>query len=335
DVEKAMGSFRAVPYDTFTPLNDSVAATFHDAGHILGSAMIELTVRHNGGARTLIFSGDIGEWDKPIIRDPSLFDRADYVVMESTYGNRDHEGLQSVDDQLCDAVNETVRRGGNIIIPTFAIERAQELMYHFGRLFRDNRIPHLLVFLDSPMAVDVTAVFRRHRECMDDEMLKLLETGPVMDRFPNLKLVRETSESKAINQIKGSCIIMAGSGMCNAGRIKHHLANNVSRKESTILFCGYQAIGTLGRQLLDGMKTVRIHGVQRKVKAKVAQVQGLSGHAGRASLCRWVDHFQTPPPRLFITHGEEDASMQLAELIRSKHGWNVDVPHYLDECALE
>jgi metallo-beta-lactamase family protein len=335
DVEKAMGLFQPVPYDEPKRLNNDVAVTFHDAGHILGSAMIEVSVRKNGENRTIVFSGDIGEWDKPIIRDPSVFDHADCVVMESTYGDRDHEGLGNVEADLADAINATVRKGGNIIIPTFAIERAQELMYHLGRLTASDRIPHLMVFLDSPMAVDVTQVFRRHRECMDDEILELLKTGPLMDRFPGLKLIRETSESKAINHIKGSCIIMAGSGMCNAGRIKHHLANNISRRESTVLFAGYQAIGTLGRLLLDGAKKVRIHGVEHSVKARIAQVHGLSGHAGRSSLCRWVDHFRTPPRRLFITHGEEDASMKLADAIRSKHGGTVEVPHYLDECTLD
>jgi metallo-beta-lactamase family protein len=335
DVEKAIKLFRPAAYDELVKLSDGVSVTFHDAGHILGSAMIELSIGHDGDARTVIFSGDIGEWDRPIIRDPSVFDHADYIVMESTYGDRDHEDVDKVEEQLCSVINETVRKGGNIVIPTFAIERAQELLYHFARLIRGNQIPHLMIFLDSPMAVDVTEVFRRHRECMDEETLQLLDADRPSDRFAGLKLVRETSESKAINLIKGSCIIMAGSGMCNAGRIKHHLANNVARRESTILFVGYQAIGTLGRQLLDGMKKVRIHGVEHRVRARVTQIQGLSGHAGRSSLLKWVDHFSSAPRRLFITHGEEDAAMQLAEMIRTRRGWNVEVPHYRDECELD
>lgn len=335
DVEQAMGLFRTVQYDQPTPLDDRATVTFRDAGHILGSAMLELSIRGNGQARTVVFSGDIGEWDKPIIRDPSVFDHADYVVMESTYGAREHDGVGEVEEQLVEVINNTVDRGGNVIIPTFAIERAQELMYYLGRLVRADRIPHLMVFLDSPMAVDATEVFRRHRECMDEEAIKLLDSGQAPCRFPGLSLIRDTDESKAINRIRGSCIIMAGSGMCTAGRIKHHLVNNVSRPENTILFAGYQAVGTLGRLILDGEKKVRIHGSEHRVKARVAQIHGLSGHAGRKSLLRWVGHLQAPPRRLFITHGDEDASASLAGLIRSEHGWPVEVPSYRDAFELD
>jgi len=334
DVEHALQRFDSVPYDRPTTLNDNVTVTFHDAGHILGSAMLEITAKDSGQRRTIIFSGDIGEWDKPIIRDPTLFSRADYVVMESTYGDRDHDGIQQVEEQLCEAINSTVARGGNVVIPTFAIERAQELMFYISRLVRQDRIPHLMVFLDSPMAVDVTEVFRRHRDCMDEETVKMLESGEPPCRFPGLRLVRETSESKAINRIKGSCIIMAGSGMCTAGRIKHHLVNNISHRESTILFAGYQAIGTLGRQIVDGNKKVRIHGAQHQVKARVAQIHGLSGHAGQKSLLRWIGGFQSPLRRVFVTHGDEDASTRLADLIRSAHGWPVEAPNYRDEYNL-
>jgi metallo-beta-lactamase family protein len=334
DVEHALQRFDSVPYDRPTRLAENVAVTFHDAGHILGSSMLEITARANGDSRTIIFSGDIGEWNKPIIRDPTLFSRADYVVMESTYGDREHDGIERVEEQLAEAINSTVARGGNIVIPTFAIERAQELMFYISRLVRQDRIPHLMVFLDSPMAVDVTEVFRRHEDCMDEETVKMLESGEPPCRFPGLRLVRETSESKAINRIKGSCIILAGSGMCTAGRIKHHLVNNISHRESTILFAGYQAVGTLGRLIVDGNKKVRIHGAQHQVKARVAQIHGLSGHAGQKSLLRWIGGFQNPPRRVFVTHGDEDASTHLADMIRAQHGWPVDVPGYRDEHQL-
>ncbi len=335
DVEQALPLFESVSYDKPKALNENVSVTFHDGGHILGSAMLELTVREGGETRTVIFSGDIGEWDKPIIRDPSVFERADYVVMESTYGGRNHGDDRPVEDQLSDVINETVERGGNIIIPTFAVERAQELMFYIGRLLEKDRIPHLLAFLDSPMAVNVTHVFKRHRECMDAESRSIIDSGQALMAFPGMQLVQAVSESKAINRIKGSCIIMAGSGMCTAGRIKHHLASQISRPESTILFVGYQANGTLGRHLVNGAEKVRIHGTRRRVKAAIAQIHGLSAHADQDGLLRWIGGLKQPPRRVFITHGEEESAETLAGLIRSKLGFEVEVPNYQDEATLD
>jgi metallo-beta-lactamase family protein len=334
DAREAMALFREAPYSRPMPLNDHVTVTYHDAGHIVGSAMLEVAVRGNGQTQTLVFSGDIGQWDKPIIRDPSVFERADYVIMESTYGDRDHDEVRAVEEQLGEVINSTVDAGGNILIPTFAVERAQELMYHIGKLLREDRIPHLLAFLDSPMAVDVTKVFRRHRECMDEEARQLLSSGKPLFRFPGLKLVRQTRESKAINRIRGSCIIMAGSGMCTAGRIKHHLVRNVSRPESTLVFVGYQAGGTLGRLLVDGEPVVRILGTQHEVRARIAQIHGFSAHADRTGLLRWLGHLKRPPRRVFLVHGEQDATNRLAEEIRTKWSWAVEVPDYQDEYEL-
>lgn len=328
DVNAATALFRTLPYDRPIPLNDRVRVTFHDAGHILGAAMLELSVGRNGDGRTVLFSGDIGEWDKPIIRDPSVFERADYVVMESTYGARPREAAAPVQEQLADVINATVQRRGNVVIPTFAIERAQELLYHLGQLLRQDRIPHLLVFLDSPMAIDVTEVFRRHRDCMDEEALLMLESGEFPCRFPGLQLVRATGESKAINRIKGSCIILSSAGMCTAGRIKHHLVNNISSARNSILFVGYQAIGTLGRQIVDQAKTVRIHGAKRRVKARVVQIHGFSAHADQTSLLRWLGAMKTPPRQVFLTHGELDAAETLAGLVRSRLGHPVTIPEY-------
>jgi metallo-beta-lactamase family protein len=334
DVRAALPHFQPVPYDKPISLNKNVTVRYHDAGHILGSAMLELTIGRNGDARTVVFSGDIGEWNRPIVRDPSVFERADYVIMESTYGTREHEGMGEVEEQLCDVINSTVEAGGNIVIPTFAVERAQELLYYLSRLIRDDRIPHLLIFLDSPMAVDVTEVFRRYRQSMDAEARELLESGESFFRFPGLNLVRSTTESKAINRIRGSCIIMAGSGMCTAGRIKHHLVNNISRPECTVVFVGYQAMGTLGRELTDGRTEVRIHGAKRIVRARIAQIHGLSAHAGRSSLLKWVGRLKRPPKRVFLTHGEEDAANALGAEIRSRWGWPVHIPQYQEQVRL-
>jgi metallo-beta-lactamase family protein len=335
DAERALPLARAVPYGKSIPLNsDQWEVRFHDAGHILGAAIIEVIVREKGRQETVLFSGDIGQWNRPLMKDPSVFDHADYIVMETTYGNRDHEDPEDVDRMLCEIINETVERGGNVVIPTFAIERAQELLFHLGRLSRQDRIPYVMTFLDSPMALDVTEVFVQYQDSLDKDVLKLLEEGKEPFGFPGLRLTRTTVESKSINSIRGSTIIMAGSGMCTGGRIKHHLVHNISRPESTILFVGYQALGTLGRHILDGKSEVRIHGKNHPVRAKVAQIQGFSAHAGRRDLFRWLDAFRSPPARLFLTHGEKESAHSLAELIRKKKRWKVTTPRYLDEWEL-
>ncbi len=334
DAEEAMRLFQNICYGSAVPIGDTVSVTWHDAGHILGSAMLEITAEEHGETKTIVFSGDIGQRDKPIICDPTFLERADYVVMESTYGDRDHKEGGDIEQQLCDVINETVEAGGNLIIPTFAVERAQELMYHIGRLLQADKVPHLLTFLDSPMAVNVTDVFCRHREDMDEEAMEAIEQGLRLFGFPGLTLVRSSGESKAINRINGSCIIMAGSGMCTAGRIKHHLARHVSREESTVLFVGYQANGTLGRELVSGKKKVRIHGKEHDVRARIAQIHGFSAHADRAGLLDWVSHFKPAPKHVFLTHGEREAAASLSEAIVESLGCKVTIPDYRDAVHL-
>jgi len=335
DAEKCFPLFRPVRYGEEVSLNENVKARFHDAGHILGAAMIEIELHQNGRAHRILFSGDIGQWDKPLVRDPSVFRTADSVVMESTYGDRDHDTQQAVEDLLCEVINRTVKAGGNIIIPTFAIERAQELMYHLSRLVREDRIPYLMMFLDSPMAVDVTDVFLQHTEYLDEETHRLFKDGEPPFRFPGLRLVRSAAESKAINSIKGSAVIMAGSGMCTGGRIKHHLKHNITRPECTILFVGYQAEGTLGRLILRGEDEVRIHGQYYPVRAQVQQIPGFSAHADRSALLRWLGHLRTPPKKVILTHGEESAIQSLAQAVRRELGWETLAPHYLETLELE
>ncbi|MBN2474920.1 MAG: MBL fold metallo-hydrolase [Pirellulales bacterium] len=328
DVQRTLPLLKPVSYEQNVPLSDDTSVVFHDAGHILGSAMIELRVRDNGEPRRLLFSGDVGQQGKPLVRDPAMPTQADFLVMESTYGDRDHEDRGDIESQLEAVINQTVEAGGNVVVPVFAIERSQELIYHLSRLRLGGRIPPVPVFLDSPMAADVTAVFRRHRECFDLETWQMIANGDAPLRFPGLTMVRTIDESKAINRHKGPAVILATSGMCTAGRIKFHLRQNIIRPECTILFVGYQAHGTLGRQILDGSQEVRIHGRQLWVKARVEQVFGFSGHADRGALMRWLKHFQTPPKRLFLTHGEEEESLTLARHIRQKLGWDVTVPEY-------
>lgn len=336
DVENALPLLKPVPYQTPISLGKNISVRFYDAGHILGSAMLELQVTENGGPKRVIFSGDIGQWDKPLVRDPSVFEEADVVVMESTYGDRNHEDTADKETLLAGVINETVKAGGNIIIPVFAVERAQELMYHLSLLIRDKRIPRLLTFLDSPLAVDITAVFERHPEFLDEETRRLLGSGREPLRFPGLKLIHTREDSKAINQIKGSCIIMAGSGMCTGGRVKHHLTHNISRPESTILFVGYQAEGTLGREILERRPVVRILGRLLAVRARVEQIHGFSGHADQRTLLRWLDNFRKRPSRLFLTHGDKNVILSFAAYLENERGWNnICVPDYNQEWQSE
>ena len=236
---------------------------------------------------------------------------------------------------LSDIINNTNDKGGNVIIPSFAIERSQEVLYRLNELLRHDRIPHTMVFLDSPMAIRVTDVFRHHTDLFDDEAAELLRSGKHPCDFPGLQLCRTVDESKAINYIRGSVVIIAGSGMCNGGRVKHHLVNNIVRPECTILFVGYQAIGTLGRQIVDGAETVRIHGRHFPVKAKVIKVDGFSAHADKDELLQWISAFKNNPPRkVFITHGEEEVSKAFAEVVEQKLGFNTERPSNGDKYVL-
>ncbi|MBN2244216.1 MAG: MBL fold metallo-hydrolase [Candidatus Aminicenantes bacterium] len=337
-VEDAMKVFpliEAVPYKKKISLNKSVSVCFHDAGHILGSAMIEIIVKDGNKKKNIVFSGDIGQWNKPLVKDPTIFESADYIVMESTYGDRNHEDSDGVDDLLAHIIRDTIGAGGNVVIPTFAIERAQELMFYLSGLVREDRIPYMMMFLDSPMAVDITDVFQRHVSSLDKESRRLFAQGHSPFRFPGMRLIRSVEESKAINNIKGSCLIMAGSGMCTGGRIKHHLKPNIAKAESTILFVGYQVKGTLGREIINGRESVRIHGRMFPVNARIEQIQGFSAHADRDDLLDWLGALETPPTGIFLTHGEKEAMSELSRQIERKLNWPVHMPEYLEEIELD
>jgi len=334
DVDLTLPLFQPAAYRSPVKINDAFSVTFHDAGHILGSAVLEVLATEGDITRRLLFSGDLGQWDKPLLRDPTLFEEADYVVIESTYGDREHADAGDTETQLCDVINKTLSRGGFVVIPTFAIERAQELMYQIGRLVHADRIPDIQVYLDSPMAVDVTSIFRKHRECFDDETWKLIEANEPPFRFPGLRLVRKVQESKAINTLQVPSVIMATSGMCTAGRIKHHLKRHIGRAENTILFVGYQGRGTLGRRILEGEPEVRIHGKNRRVRARIDQLHGFSGHADRSALLRWLGNLNGPPRRVFVTHGEEESALALAQHIDQQMEWPAHVPVYVESVEL-
>ena len=324
-----------VRYGESVDIGNDISATFHDAGHVLGSSMILVSVNQNGETRSILFSGDVGRWNKPILRDPTLFEEADYVLVESTYGDRLHEDSETIENQLADAINSTVKGRGNILVPSFALERSQEVLYYLNTLLMERRIPRLLVFLDSPMAVGITDVFNEHPELYDSEMMELIRQGSSPFDYHGLTMVRTVAQSKAINNVFGSTMIIAGSGMCTGGRIKHHLVTNISRPECTILFVGYQAAGTLGRIIVDGVKKVRLMGKWYPVRARVSQINGFSAHADRDELFRWLSSLKRPPKHIFVVHGEPDAAKKFADYIVSKTGWNTSVPEYGQESILD
>ena len=326
DVRRAVGLMRPVSYGEDVDVGGGLGARFVESGHILGSATIVLTERSAG--RSMVFSGDVGQWEMPIVGDPTLVEEADGVLLESTYGDREHDRSTDVPHQLAAVVNETLERGGNVVVPTFAIERAQELLYHLALAIDDGLMPPVLVFLDSPMAINALEIYRRHPGYWDDRTRAVFESGALERSSRWLRLTRSAEESKAINSIRGTCVIMAGSGMATGGRVKHHLAQNAARPESTILFVGHQAPGTLGRIILDGAEEVRILGRAHHVSAQVRQIQGLSAHADRGDLLRWLGGLRRPPRRLWLNHGEPDSSHALAAAVKERFGWEADVPEY-------
>jgi metallo-beta-lactamase family protein len=336
DAEAVKPYFSAVEYLSCVRVSSNVEGCYYEAGHVLGSATININIKQDGRNHRLIFSGDIGEPHRPIIKDPTLFDEAEYIVIESTYGDRTHEEHENLDiqKQLRDCINRTVSAGGNIIVPSFALERSQEMLYHLNELFLRKEIPPLPVFLDSPMAIRITEVFKHHAELFDQEMMQRLRQGNSFFNYENLRIVQSVEESKAINNIKGSSIIIAGSGMVVGGRIKHHIINNIKRPESTILFVGYQAEGTPGRILLDGAQEIRLLGQIYPVRAHIEKIDGFSAHADRDGLLAWLADIRVPPRCVFVTHGEEKAATSFADVLKERTGWTVKVPQYKDTVEL-
>lgn len=330
DAEKVFPLFHSIDYDEEFEISDDIKVIFYDAGHILGSSFIKIFAE----GKEIVFSGDVGRWDKPILKDPEFIESADILFIETTYGDRIHESREIAVEKLENVINETVEKGGNIVIPTFAIERAQEILYYLKKLLMEDKIPHLLVFLDSPMAISVTEVFRKYLNYLDGEATYMIEKNISPFDFPLLHFTRTVEESKSINRIRGSSIIMAGSGMCTGGRIKHHLVTNIEREESTILFVGYQAKGTLGREILEKDR-VRILGNYYDVKARIEKIEGFSAHADRDELLKWIDGFKKFPEKIFLVHGEEESILNFAELLRNKYrNTEILIPSFLEEYIL-
>jgi metallo-beta-lactamase family protein len=333
-VEAILQCFKPVPYRQPVAVAPGIQAIWAEAGHMLGSASIQLIVEDAGRQKRIVFSGDLGPKGAPILRDYDPFKRADLVFLESTYGDRDHRPLDETIEQFEDIVKETVNHGGKVIVPTFAVGRAQVLLLLLSQMFRRRLVRPFPVFLDSPMAIKASQIYTEHKELFDDEMLKYMSQKPIRDDLKTLTLCETAEQSKKINDQSGPCLIMAGAGMCNGGRILHHLKNNLWRPEAQVLIVGYQGDGSLGRQLVDGHKDVKIFGEKIAVKAQVHTLGGFSAHAGQTDLLAWFNVMAPSRPRLALTHGEDDPREMLAEKIRKQHGLRAVLPRLMETIEL-
>jgi metallo-beta-lactamase family protein len=316
-----------VDYDLEIAPHPQVRCIFRDAGHILGSAIVEVWVDDGGQRRKIVFSGDLGQPARPLLRDPTHIHDADYLVVESTYGDRDHKSMEATQDELVEAINDTLeRKGGNVIIPAFAVGRTQDMLYLLADLTRQARIPRLSVFVDSPMATAATEITYRHMELLDAETHALMGKHGGAAHFRKLDFVEDVEESKALDRISGGAVIISASGMCEAGRIKFHLRANLPRRESTVLITGFQAAGTFGRRLVDGAKRVRLLGEDVAVRADLYTLGGLSAHADRSALLAWLGHFRSKPRQVFVVHGEDTVATGFAADLQAQLGWNATAP---------
>jgi len=323
EAKDSLSAFSPVLYNQRITIDDKLTVRFQDAGHILGSAIVELWIKESGETIKLVFSGDLGRKNKPIIRDPAIIEGADYLIIESTYGNRLHPSLDNEAAKLIPIITETQKRGGNVIIPSFAVQRAQDIIYELNQYYdkiisvKDQSYLDIPVYIDSPLTISATEIFRRNPNCFDADTLELIKQGYNPLDFKNLHFSRTANESKQLNASKDSKVIISASGMCTAGRIKHHLKHNLWRKESSIVFVGYQAEGTLGRRIKDGAKKVKIFGEDIKIKAQIHVLEGFSGHADQIELIQWIKNFKKKPKKIFLVHGEQEALEALYDLIQN------------------
>ncbi len=330
DAEEIITHLTSVEYDKPIEVASGVRAIWKEAGHMLGSASIQLLVRENGAEKCVVFSGDLGPKGAPILKDYEPFREADLVFLESTYGDHDHRPFRETVEEFVDIVRTAVKAGGKIIVPTFAVGRAQLLMMLLGWMFRTKKIAPFPVFLDSPMATEATKIYARHRELFDEDMVRFLKEGSIEEDLRTLRMTITADESKTINTLTGPCLIMAGAGMCSAGRILHHLKNHLWKPETHVVIVGYQADGSLGRMLVNGEKSVKIHGEKVAVKATVHTLGGFSAHAGQTDLLHWFEALAPSRPRVALTHGEDGPRKELARLIRERHRLNALLPDLRD-----
>ena len=333
DAEAAIDLLRPVPYQQPVEIAPGIQAIWAEAGHMLGSASIQLIVEEGGRRKKVVFSGDLGPKSAPILRTYEPFHEADAVFMESTYGSRDHRPFAQTVEEFVTIVRDAIASGGKMLVPTFAVGRAQLIAGLLGWMFRNQKARPFPIFLDSPMAIQALEIYAKHRELFDDEALKFIQERPLLEDLRTMKLCVTAEDSKRINDQPGPCLVMAGAGMCNAGRILHHFKANLWKPETHVLIVGYQAAGTLGRQLVDGAETVKIFGEKIAVKANVHTMGGFSAHAGQTDLLAWLEAIAPSKPRVVLTHGETEARLGLEAQVRQRFGLVPELPQLND--ALE
>lgn len=336
DAEKALSLCRPQPYGNALEVAPGVIVTFHEAGHILGSAIVEMELHDHHLTRHLVFSGDLGNTCTPLMRDPTPLSRADVVLLESTYGDRDHRHSEETLDELAEILQKAHRDGGNVLIPSFAVGRTQDLLFYLGRFYQEGRLPQQAVFLDSPMAIRANAIYSRFAEEFDPVDRSLLQAKGVKraeDWLPVLRTTPTPEESMAINRIKSGAIIIAGSGMCTGGRIVHHFKHNLWREECHLVFPGFQAQGTLGRRIVDGASTVKVLHQRIAVRAQVHTLGGFSAHAGQSQLIDWVGHFDHRP-ELYLVHGELEKMQALQQALHERLNWTANIPERGEQIAI-
>lgn len=342
---KSLELFKGEPYNQIIELDDDIHVRFNDAGHMLGSSTIEIWIRENGENKKIVFSGDLGNNDIPLLAEPTMIQDADFLVMESTYGNRLHIKNESKAETFINIVTDTIKNGGTVVIPSFAVGRTQEILYELNKI-KDSEddspeferkyrlLMNTPVYVDSPLAISATEVFKENMDLFDKETQELIKRGDNPLEFPGLKFTQTVEESKALNESDESAIIISASGMCEVGRIKHHLKHNIWNPKNTILFVGYQAPGTLGRKIVDGAKTVKIFGEEIAVNARVEYIEGYSGHADQAGLLHFVDSFVKKPNHIFLVHGEEESQKVLRDKINENFDLPVSIPDYCESFDL-
>jgi metallo-beta-lactamase family protein len=328
DVNNMLHTLTGFPYKENIELSPLVSIKFHDAGHVLGSAILELKIQGDKMKKKLVFSGDLGRYNKPLLRNPSSISSADILLVESTYGNKENPADNPA-KRLAEVVNTAFDKKGCVLIPAFSVGRTQTLIYYFKQLIESKMIPSVPIFIDSPMGISATGIYKRNKtfHTLQDQAISIFD-------FQNVRYFRNQQESIAINNIKNNAIIISSSGMCNGGRILHHLFNRLPRPNDTVLFVGYQSEGTRGRKILDGEKTTKIFGEEVEVKCNIVHLDGLSAHADKKELFKWLKNFKSAPKQTFVIHGEIETMNIFAQNIRNQFGWNVTVPDYMESFEL-
>lgn len=334
DANESLKYFKSYYYNQKIDLNEDIYIRFKDAGHILGSAIVEIWVKEDGETTKLVFSGDLGMPGRPILREPEYIEDADYLIMESTYGDRNHEPFKESTKKLLDIINKTALRGGSVIIPSFAVGRTQELIYELNKYYQYNDVEEYMkipVYIDSPMAVNATDAFQKNSNSFNEEAQDLVLNGDNPFQFPNLRYIKSQEESIALNKSDYPKVIISSSGMATAGRIRHHLKHNLWNPKNSLVFVGYQAEGTLGRILLDGVKNIKLLGERIDVALEIYDIEGFSGHADQNKLIDWVENFKYKPNKIFLVHGEENAANTLSQIIESKFNIKTIIPNFGDK----